>query len=144
MNVEAYFELPNSLDDINVFAITGHTHHLGRDVQVGTSFDEKGPVTPVYAPANFSWSEPETIIHNPPLQLTDSDGFRFSCEWKNTTNQPVGFGESANDEMCFFWAYYYPSAGAKVCVHTDQVLGGLDICCPDAGEETCGKLLDNL
>ena len=23
----------------------------------------------------------------------------------------VGFGESANNEMCFFWAYYYPSHG---------------------------------
>ena len=29
------------------------------------------------------------------------------------------FGESANNEMCFFWAYYYPSKGAYVCVHTD-------------------------
>ena len=31
--------------------------------------------------------------------------------------------------MCFFWAYYYPSKGAKVCFHTSQG-GGIDQCCP--------------
>ena len=31
------------------------------------------------------------------------------------TAAPVRFGESANDEMCFFWAYYYPSHGTHVC-----------------------------
>ena len=49
----------------------------------------------------------------------------------------VGFGESANDEMCFFWAYYYPSVGPKVCAHTDQ-LGGLNACCP--GDALCEYL----
>jgi hypothetical protein len=38
--------------------------------------------------------------------------------------------------MCFFWAYYYPSRGAKVCVHTDQY-GGQNLCCPDAGAQLC-------
>ena len=45
----------------------------------------------------------------------------------------VGFGEGANDEMCFFWAYYYPSHGARVCVHTTQTGSPIDICCPGSG-----------
>jgi hypothetical protein len=144
VTTEAYFNPPPSLDDINIFALTGHTHHFGRDMQVGISNDIDGEVTPVYAPADFSWSEPETIYHAPSFQLPVDGGFRFSCEWKNTSNMPVEFGESANDEMCFFWAYYYPSVGAKVCVHTDQFAGGIDLCCPDAGEEICGELLAGL
>jgi hypothetical protein len=32
--------------------------------------------------------------------------------------------------MCFFWAYYYPSTGSRVCMHTDKYQGGIDICCP--------------
>ena len=59
-------------------------------------------------------------------------GFDFECKWTNTGSTAVKFGESANDEMCFFWAYYYPSQGAKVCIHTEQYGGaaGIDICCP--------------
>jgi len=44
------------------------------------------------------------------------------------------FGESANNEMCFFWAYYWPSQGSKVCFHTEQY-GGHDLCCP--GDSLC-------
>ena len=42
------------------------------------------------------------------------------------------FGESALQEMCFLWMYYYPSQGARVCMHSDQNPGGgsIDICCP--------------
>jgi hypothetical protein len=64
------------------------------------------------------------------------------CSYHNTSNQRVSFGESANDEMCFFWAYYYPSKGSHVCVHTSQ-FGGLDICCPEAGD-ICNQISDML
>jgi hypothetical protein len=30
----------------------------------------------------------------------------------------VCFGESANDEMCFIWAYYHPSAGRFIAATT--------------------------
>ena len=63
-------------------------------------------------------------------------GFDFQCTWTNagTSARQVQFGESANDEMCFFWSYYYPSRGAKVCFHSEQgPTGPVDLCCPDAG-----------
>ena len=51
------------------------------------------------------------------------------------------FGESANNEMCFFWTYYYPDKGAHVCFHTDKfVAGGYDLCCPDSAS-LCAKFL---
>lgn len=123
------------------FAITGHTHQYGTDMQVQMGASNGPTMTPVYAPADFQWDEPETQIHRPEFELPDSlqAGFKFKCDYNNTSNQRVGFGESANDEMCFFWAYYYPSKGAHVCVHTEQ-FGGVDICCPEAGPTLCNML----
>ena len=42
-------------------------------------------------------------------------GFAYQCQWQNPTNETVGYGESANAEMCFLWHYYYPSQGFQVC-----------------------------
>jgi hypothetical protein len=79
------------------------------------------------------------VYQDPPIVIPDGGGFRFTCDYNNAGNTDVKFGESANDEMCFFWAYYYPSKGAFVCAHTDQVAGGFDLCCP--GNPLCSQLL---
>jgi hypothetical protein len=121
------------------FAITGHTHKLGLSVEVGTADSPTSPVTPVYDPAAFLWSEPETTRHKPEFQVPTAGGFDFTCRYYNNTSAMVRFGESTSNEMCFFWAYYYPSNGSHACVHTSY-LGGLDLCCPDAGEALCGLI----
>jgi hypothetical protein len=131
-----FIQMPEELQGVNVFALTGHTHKLGLDVDVATAHDRTDTGTVVYDPA-FSWSEPETVYHRPPFQI--SDGFRFTCKYNNTTDARVQFGEDTTDEMCFFWAYYYPSQGAKVCAHTDRTGGeGTDLCCP--GSPLCALL----
>jgi hypothetical protein len=135
-----YLPLPPELADINIFAITGHEHKLGTGVEVDISESEEGPHREVYAPDPFMWSEPETVYHDPPLAMPGNGGFRFSCHYNNPTGETVGFGESAEDEMCFFWAYYYPSVGAKVCAHTEQ-LGTINVCCP--GDDLC-EYIDQL
>jgi hypothetical protein len=122
------------------FAITGHTHALGLDVQVGIASAPTAPVTSVYAPAPFVWSEPETATHEPEFTLPDGGGFDFKCSYFNSTGLPVEFGESASDEMCFFWAYYYPSKGSHVCAHSNQLGFDLDLCCPEAGAALCNLL----
>jgi hypothetical protein len=139
-----FFTFPSNLDlsTSKVFAITGHTHHLGTDVKVRVAPSRTGPMDTVYAPTPFSWSEPETTRHEPGFAVPQNGGFDFECTHVNTTNQQVGFGESANDEMCFFWAYYYPSQGSRVCVHSQQAGGadGIDICCP--GDGLCALIED--
>lgn len=124
------------------FAITGHTHQYGTDMQVEIAESEMGARTSVYAPAPFEWAEPTTQGHAPPFDgPTDFGGFHFRCAYNNTSDQRVEFGESANDEMCFFWAYYYPSRGSHVCVHTNYQGLDIDICCPEAGS-LCSMLED--
>jgi len=141
-SLSAYFPMPPEYADAKFFAITGHEHKLGTNVTVSTVANASDTGTSVYAPANFMWSEPETITHAPPFSVPAGGGFKFQCDWDNTAPGAINtkFGESANDEMCFFWAYYYPSHGAKVCFHTDQA-GGHDICCP--GNALCSAILGN-
>ncbi len=140
-----FFATPSYIDfsQSKIFAITGHTHKLGTDVKVNVAPSKTGPMTEVYGPTPFSWSEPETTTHAPPFSVPKTGGFDFECSYTNTTNQQVKFGESANDEMCFFWAYYYPSQGSKVCIHTEQYGGanGINVCCP--GDSLC-SLVDQM
>jgi hypothetical protein len=126
--------LPPELADINVFAVTGHTHQWGTAVtieQLASTAAAAG--TTIYDHEGWNWEEPEVQRYDPPLSMPAGAGFRFTCEWDNRSEPPqtVGFGESANDEMCFFWAYYYPSRGHKICIHSEQLGRPIDLCCPD-------------
>mgnify|MGYP000343660186 CR=1 FL=1 len=136
------------LDDARFFAITGHTHRLGTSVTVDVGLDPVLAIDPklvsVYAPQPFSWSEPETTTHSPEFSVPTSGGFDFTCKYYNSTGATVRFGESANNEMCFFWAYYYPSTGAHVCAHTNYRNLNLDLCCPEAGAQLCSLLEGSL
>ena len=135
-----FFTVPDGLDfsQSHFFAVTGHEHHYGTGVEVNVGPGSAGPLTPVYDPTNFLWSEPPTQDQTPAFSIPQGGGFDFTCTWDNTSSGVVKFGESANDEMCFFWAYYWPSQGAKVCAHTDQIGGGYDMCCP--GDPLCSVL----
>jgi hypothetical protein len=133
------FVIPADYADVSFFAVTGHTHQWGTDVQISTTDGSGAPMDAIYAPQDFDWEEPPTIVHDPPFTIPSGGGFSFTCSWNNLSSESVGFGESANDEMCFFWTYYYPSQGSRVCVHTDQFPGGLDMCCP--GHAFCDQLL---
>jgi hypothetical protein len=128
-----FFQLPSEYASSKFFAITGHEHRLGTDVTVSVAKDATDPGKSVYDVPGWLWSEPTTVVANPPFTIPPNGGFNFTCKWTNTTDQTVSFGESAMNEMCFFWAYYYPSQGARVCMHSDKVnqaAGGLDVCCP--------------
>ena len=126
-----FLKLPPEYSTVNFFAITGHEHQYGTNVVVNTASSKAEPGTPVYDVKDWLWSEPATVQANPTFKLPANGGFNFNCSWNNTSDKAVAFGESANAEMCFFWAYYYPSqGGAKVCVHTEKFPGGADACCP--------------
>ena len=130
--------LPSALDGVKFFGFTGHQHKLGTGVKVTSAPSKDGADTMVYDPPNFSWSEPPTVYKDPPLELPPGGGFRWTCTWQNTTTNQVTFGESANDEMCVFWTYYYPSKGAMSCAHTEKINGGYDFCCP--GDPICSMV----
>jgi hypothetical protein len=144
LTLHQFFLVPSYVDlsTSHIFAITGHEHHLGTGVQVNVAPAKTGPMTSVYNPMPFQWAEPATEAFAPGFSVPVGGGFDFTCTWDNTTSAEVKFGESATNEMCFFWAYYYPSQGSKVCIHTDQYGGanGINACCP--GDPTICQLIN--
>jgi hypothetical protein len=142
-----WFPLPDELEDVKIFGMTGHTHKWGTDVEVEHLMAKDGAAQMVYDFENWNWEEPPVARFEPALAMPAGAGFRFTCRWDNQSSGTVNFGESADDEMCFFWSYYYPSQGHKVCVHSDQYDDGegepgTDICCP--GHPFCALIDDFL
>ena len=144
--VHEFFQVPSYLDlsSSHIFAITGHEHQWGTGVTVNVGPSASGPFTNVYDPSPFLWNEPATATFSTPFSVPKNGGFDFTCTWNNQSSNEVKFGESANDEMCFFWAYYYPAVtavngqptqGSELCAHTDQIAGGYNLCCP--GDSAC-------
>lgn len=127
----AFITPPAELADKQFFAFTGHAHKLGTNVRVSMGIRGAGDMQPVYDVPDFQWSEAETVYHMPPKVLPQGAGFQVTCDWQNTSEKRVQYGVSAEDEMCFFWTYYYPTSGAKVCF-TGQDTQGATVCCPDS------------
>lgn len=139
----SFLPLPETHEGVHFFAVTGHQHKMGKNVkvEVATAKEDAAPKA-VYDVKNWQWAEPETVFHDPPFDIPKGGGFRFTCDFENVTDKELKFGEKANDEMCFFWAYYYPSNGPQVCVHTDKApSGSVDLCCP--GDLRCGFLFND-
>ena len=137
-----FFQIPQGLSGVKFFAMTGHEHQFGTNVQVAMSTTDTDPGKMIYDVPGWLWSEPKTEVFSTPFTVPDNGGFTFSCSWNNTSDKTVQFGESANNEMCFFWAYYYPSQGSRVCFHTSDFggPGGSDICCPS--DPLCNLLIN--
>ncbi len=130
----SHVDMPPELEGKKFFAFTGHVHKFGTNVTVDMSNDDTS--VPAYEVEDFSWSEPATQYHDPELILPEGGGFDITCNWNNTSNQGATFGEQADDEMCFFWAYYYPSEGSRVCARSDEY--NADLCCP--GPALCDQI----
>jgi hypothetical protein len=92
------------------FALTTHQHRLGVDFKVwaATSASDTNH-TPIADTTD--WANPPLYRLSPEIDFNGSNGLAYKCTWNNTTGGIVTFGESALQEMCFLWMYYYPSHG---------------------------------
>jgi hypothetical protein len=101
------------LTQLKIFAFTSHEHHRGTDVKIWRARStDVSQAEMLYD--NSSWSNPplKVLPENQLLSFAPGEGFAWQCTYDTSADaQNVCFGESANDEMCFIWAYYYPSVG---------------------------------
>jgi len=111
----AFVTLPQDFADVNFFGATGHTHRFGTAARLQISGPAGADPKTIYDPPNFTWTEAELKFFTPEEHVPAGGGFRFQCAWDNPTDSMVTYGESALQEMCFFWTYYYPHrAGNRV------------------------------
>lgn len=45
--------------------------------------------------------------YEPAVDLSDADGFSFSCTWRNTFDRTIVEG-TGDDEMCMVFGYAWP------------------------------------
>jgi hypothetical protein len=103
-----FLKLPAGMEDVQFFAITGHTHQYGTSVTVHSADADQAEVDALYNPEKFDWEAPEMKSLSPHARVPKNGGFLLQCAWTNTSDAVVQWGESATAEMCFFWGYYYP------------------------------------
>ena len=95
------------------FALTTHQHRLGTRFRVWASERDGDTAAPPIA-ETLDWSNPPLYRLEPEISFNGENGLSFQCDWENPTDQLITFGESALQEMCFLWMYYYPSVGFDV------------------------------
>ena len=100
----------NGLAGTHGFAVTTHQHRLGTEFRIWfatSAYDVNH--TPVADTTD--WANPPLYMVEPEMDFDGSNGLAYECSWNNTTGGFITYGESALQEMCFLWTYYYPSHG---------------------------------
>jgi hypothetical protein len=92
------------------FAVTTHEHRLGTRFRIWYATGASDTNHPPIADTT-DWANAPLYRVSPEMSFDGTNGVAYQCEWSNTTSQVVTFGESALQEMCFMWMYYYPSHG---------------------------------
>ena len=99
---------------LHMVVVTTHEHRLGTRAQVWASAHD-GDLSNEIAD-DKDWASPAWRQLAPQVDFDGTNGLTYQCDWTNTTDQTVTFGESALDEMCIIAGYYYPSKGILGCL----------------------------
>jgi hypothetical protein len=103
-----------ALAGMNLVLVTTHQHRLGTGIKVWAS-SSAGDTSNQIAD-DTDWANPAWRMLPQPVAFDGTNGLTYQCDWTNTTNATVTFGESALDEMCIIAGYYYPSQGIYGCI----------------------------
>ena len=98
---------------LHMVLVTTHQHRLGTGIKVWAS-SEAGDLSHPIAD-DPDWATPAWRPLTPQIDFDGKNGLTYQCDWTNTTDQTINFGESALNEMCIVAGYYYPSRGVYGC-----------------------------
>ncbi len=90
--------------DATILAYWPHMHQYATHQKVTMTI---GGVDEVVHDEPYSFEE-QKYYPVEPLQITEGDAIEIECSYENHTGQPVGFGDSSTEEMCFSGFYRYP------------------------------------
>jgi hypothetical protein len=96
----------SDFDGRRFFAAFPHMHKLGKSIS--TSLLPGGNGTGIDMGTDSAWD----FSNQPwlPIDVTAHTGdvIQTHCVWNNTTDLPVTFGQSTDNEMCYSFTAYYP------------------------------------
>jgi hypothetical protein len=103
----------NLFKDVHIIAAMPHMHKLG--VTMSTTLHSGSPTGPASDLGTItSWSfstQAWVEIKGPDgkgIVPKAGDTIETRCEWKNTTDAEVRYGQNTSDEMCYSFTTYYP------------------------------------
>lgn len=103
------------LTKLKIFGLTGHQHRHGTDFKIWktTAGTDPSSLAPIYESTHWDNAPLEDFDDAHLISFAPNEGLAWQCTYDTSMEtQSVCFGESAaTQEMCFFWAYYYPSVG---------------------------------
>lgn len=94
-----------------------HMHALGERFQISYVGGEKDGE--VFLDDQGFDEASDIYSFNPAIDLSQGNGFRFGCTWKNTFNKPIVEGIGDN-EMCMLFGYSYPVENAYSALATRE------------------------
>jgi hypothetical protein len=103
-----------ALPGTTLFALMPHQHRFGTRFRIWNSMQE-GDIASDPLVDNSDWAEPPITRLEPSITFAAGQGLSYECEWQNTSDATIIFGESALQEMCFLIGYYYPADGFDPC-----------------------------
>jgi hypothetical protein len=113
---------------VEILLLAGHQHELGTRFDIAPYDGETGEVGEVFF-SNDDWHTPDITQYEPPRVVPAGQGFEWTCEWNNTTDGVVAYGNEATDEMCNMAVVFQPvegmismSAACEVVETSDGVL----------------------
>jgi hypothetical protein len=108
--------IPVSCDpgrQMNVFGVFPHMHKIGSKIELrrtpaGGAAESFYKVDP--------WKFGDAPVDMLTKTVVPTDTFDLTCTFNNPYNYPVTFGESSDNEMCFFVLFYYPYDHLDGCI----------------------------
>jgi len=101
-------EVPAQLPgDLNVFAVWPHMHQAGKHFRINSNLS--GNPFSIWDQA-WDFGDQPLARFNPPLVFSGGDTVHTECIYDNADlDNPITYGESSNQEMCFDFFFYYPA-----------------------------------
>ena len=94
---------------LSVFATLAHMHKRGKHVRVTRNAD-----------ANLlfesDWNFDLQSTTDQVMDIAPTDQINLDCEYDNPTTSAIKYGESSDNEMCFFVMFYYPFDQLDGCI----------------------------
>jgi hypothetical protein len=106
----------------NLFAVWPHMHKLAKHQKFEVI---RNNASNILWDAAYDFNEQKYYAPNgtTEFQVQAGDQIKVTCSYDNTTGQPVTFGDSSDNEMCFTGMYRYPSLNASLTQCTDRPSG---------------------
>jgi hypothetical protein len=94
-------------NDTTIFAILPHMHQLGSHLKAETEPVTGSPT--VLLDMDYTFDDQQYFPVEPTLSLVAGDKIHVACTYENPGAQPVYYGDSSTQEMCFASIFEYPA-----------------------------------